>query len=508
MLAIFLLASLAAPAQTPAALPAIVRGPHGYSFELHGRPYLILGAQVHNSSGWPRRLAPQWSRFAAWHFNTVEVPVYWETIEPQPGQFHFGQLDRILAGARAHHLHLVLLWFGTWKNGDMEYTPGWVKLDPARFPRVLTRAGEATSTLSPFCRACFTADRAALLRLFQHLRQVDGASQTVLMVQLENENGALGSPRDYSPEANRRFAAPVPAALRSRLKLAAGNWRQLFGRRADESFEAWYDARYIDRLAAAARRVYNLPVYVNVWLRTPNHFARPGRDYPAGGAVYTVLNVWKAATPDINMISPDIYISDRRGYRWVLQTYARPDNPLFIPETLPCPFNYPNLFLALAKFDALGFSPFGIDSPQVCRRPGAQAMAPLGVEYGLIEAALPAILRARGTANLRAAVPYWHAWTELLRFPNYDVQFSFDNDQTSGGMVVRNAPGVYLVLGAGVRVQFFARAPHRHAQLLQVAQGRYLHGRWQTRDLWNGDEVYRFHLPAKGALLRVTLTRY
>ena len=29
----------------------------------------------------------------------------------------------IVDGARAHNLHVVLLWFGTWKNGNMHYVP-------------------------------------------------------------------------------------------------------------------------------------------------------------------------------------------------------------------------------------------------------------------------------------------------------------------------------------------------------------------------------------------------
>ncbi len=509
--------SLAAMAQVPSAspappMPAIVRGPHGYTFELHDRPYLILGAQVHNSSGWASRLQPVWKDFVAWHFNTVEVPVYWQTIEPRPGEFHFGELDRILAAARSHHLHLVLLWFGTWKNGNMEYTPDWVKLNPAQYRRTLNRAGQPTTTLSPFCAACFAADRAALTRLFQHLKRTDTAAQTVIMVQLENENGALGTPRDYSPAANRAFAAPVPASLRARLHLPVGDWRQVFRRSADESFEAYYNARYIDRLAAAAKQAYGLPVYINVWLRSPNAYQQPGRNYPSGGAVYTVLNIWKAVTPHIDMVSPDIYVADRDGYRKMLATYARPDNPLFIPETLPCPYNYPNLFLALAKYDALGFSPFGIDSAQVCRQPRAQAMAPLGVSYGLVEAALPAIVRARGTQNLQAAVPYWHGWADLLCFPNYAAQINFTAGENSSVMVIRNAPGDYLVLGSGASVRFFSRHLRHPAQLLTVAQGSYIAGHWHTGYLWNGDEVsYNFnalHLPSSGVVLRVKLMRY
>jgi beta-galactosidase GanA len=74
---------------------------------------------------------------AALHANTVEAPVYWEQLEPQQGHFDFTNVDQVVEGARAHGLHVVLLWFGTWKNGNMHYAPEWVKTDPARFPHTI-----------------------------------------------------------------------------------------------------------------------------------------------------------------------------------------------------------------------------------------------------------------------------------------------------------------------------------------------------------------------------------
>jgi len=90
---------------------------------VEGRPYLILGGQIHNSSSWPSELPQVWTSLAALHANTVEAPVYWEQIESQPGKFDFANVDQIVQGARSHNLHLVLLWFGAWKNGNMHYVP-------------------------------------------------------------------------------------------------------------------------------------------------------------------------------------------------------------------------------------------------------------------------------------------------------------------------------------------------------------------------------------------------
>jgi len=51
------------------------------------------------------------------NINTVLGCVTWEDIEPDEGNFDFAVLDGVIERARAHGLHLVLLWFGSFKNG-------------------------------------------------------------------------------------------------------------------------------------------------------------------------------------------------------------------------------------------------------------------------------------------------------------------------------------------------------------------------------------------------------
>src|SRR3546814_16042335 len=93
----------------------------------------------------------------------------------------------------------------------------------------------------------------------RHLREID-PQHTVIMVQPENEVGSYGSPRDFSPEANRLFAGPIPAELARKVG-SRGTWSEVFGRKADSSFNAWYTARYIDEIAAAGQAELNLPMY-------------------------------------------------------------------------------------------------------------------------------------------------------------------------------------------------------------------------------------------------------
>lgn len=87
---------------------------------VHGRPFLALGAELQNSSlTSAEHMDTVWQNLVDTHINTVLGCVTWEMIEPVEGQFDFKELDKIILGARKHGLHLVLLWFGSYKNGRL-----------------------------------------------------------------------------------------------------------------------------------------------------------------------------------------------------------------------------------------------------------------------------------------------------------------------------------------------------------------------------------------------------
>lgn len=292
----------AVPAQTQVKerpIPRLLKKDGRYALMVDGAPYLILGAQVHNSSAWPSMLPKVWQAMEYLDVNTVEMPVYWEQFEPKRGQYDYTLVDTLLREARQHQVRLVLLWFGTWKNGSQHYMPDWMKLAPELYSHVIDKNGHPTDSPSPLATASLELDKKAFAAFMGHLRVTD-AQRTVIMVQVENEPGTWGSLRDYSPAAQKLFEMPVPADVLTAMKLrptsAAPNWQEAYGGEADVCFHAWLVAKYVGQVAAAGRAVYPLPLYANAALRDPLKPGAPG-SYESGGPTDNVIPIWKSRRP-------------------------------------------------------------------------------------------------------------------------------------------------------------------------------------------------------------------
>ena len=516
-LASVLLAALSAAPALAQDMPHLQKKDNRYAFTVDGKPFLMLGAQINNSSSWPAALSTAWPALEAMHVNTVEAPVYWETMEPAPGQFDFSTVDMLINGAREHHLHLVILWFGTWKNGQNHYVPEWIKSDPKKYPRQITQYGKLLDVMSPNSPANLDADKHAFTALMHHIRETDATQHTVIMMQVENESGGIGSVRDYSATAQKLFNADVPPALASALHKKPGTWQQVFGPDADERFAAFSTSSYINEVAKAGKAEYPLPMYCNVWITYPVHAlenrdratAGAGQEYPSGGAQQQNLDVWKAAAPAIDILAPDFYSGEIPFFHSVVAAYSRPDNPLFIPETaLNKDLLGPLFFYALGH-GAIGFSPFGVDRSGWFVGPDAKMPDWLSQNNALFTPIEEQVAQWNLDGKLQTAVEEKGSERQRLHFGSTDAVVSFGFPQKDGqlppgtpdlqgrAMVAQTGPMEFVVTGFDASVSFVqAAAPEGKAQtqqieILRAEEGQYVNGTWQTTRIWNGDQTDR-----------------
>ena len=507
--------------------PRLVQKDGRYTLMVEGKPYLILGGQIHNSSGWPAELPQVWKSIAALHANTVEAPVYWEQFEAQQGHFDYTNVDQIVEGARAHNLHVVLLWFGTWKNGNNHYVPAWVKADTTWFPRVIRPDGEPIDVMSPISRNTLEADKAAFVALMRHLKQIDGDQHTVLMIQVENESGNIGSVRDFSPEANREFAGAVPADLLAAAHKQSGTWSQVFGSDADELFQAYHQAKYINEIAAAGKAEFSIPCYINVWIDYPaaelpqRQVDLPGIAYPSGGAVQKLVGLWRALAPSIDMIGPDIYTDDSPFYRETMAAYRLPNNPLWIPETGRSD-SFAKLFFYALGGGAIGVSPFGVDQsgwnilgdePWMAHARNFALIGPMDREIAQLEfdGKLKTAVEEPGQATQEIDFGNWQA-TVAFGFPQPDGRRAPGTKDAHGSAVVAQlGPDEFLVTGVDASVTFHlpGKPAWMHSEIITAEQGVYENGAWKPLRLWNGDETDRglcFHQAPE--VVRVRMGRF
>jgi len=317
------------------------------------KDFHILGGELSNSAATSvSDIDEVLPRMKALGLNTVLVPVYWEFLEPVEGQMDFTLVDRTIDVARQQGLKIVPLWFGVWKNSMSCYAPAWFKRDIKRFPRAVTAEGKPLEIASCFSDNVLQADLKAFSALMQHIAEKDPNREVVIMMQIENEIGMLESARDHSPLAEKAYKDE--------------RWAERYGTDdyADEKFMAKHYACYVEHLAKAARRIHDMPLYVNAAMNSRGR--KPG-EYPSAGPLAHLADIWKTGAPSIDILAPDIYDT---GFKSWTSQYAMPLRPqdggkvknrLFIPESRCCENSGVRAFYAFGEHQALGFSPFAID---------------------------------------------------------------------------------------------------------------------------------------------------
>jgi beta-galactosidase GanA len=479
------------------------------------QPFLALAGELSNSSATSvEYMNLVWQRLAMQTgLNTVLAGVSWNQIEPQEGRFDFSVLDGVIQGARAHNMRLVLLWFGSWKNALSSYAPDWVKRDDRRFPRIEVQSGKTIELLSTLSDTNRDADARAFAALMRHVKQVDGREHTVIMIQVENEVNATEDSRDRSSVANTAFAAPVPKELMDYLQKhketlipelrqlwetagfrTSGAWQEVFGKgvATDEIFMAWLYARYIDRVAAAGKAEYPLPMYVNAALLG---FARVGPPERAhgGGPLSELLDVWRAGAPQIDFLSPDIY-GNTDFFVTSAAAYTRSGNPLFVPETRGD--MEARLLYAFGRHDAIGITFMGLE-----RLPAPETEMLRG--FAAIGQLAPLIGAHQGKGTMSAVLVGPKDPPKKVQLGNYTFEVSFMTPRGLPGMpdpqppyssgvalLINTGPDEFYAAGNSAHVTFAPSTPGpAHAGLGTVEEGVFANGRWIASRQLAGDET-------------------
>lgn len=477
---------------------------HGFTKQLivDEKPFIMLAGEVNNSSSSSLDfMEKSWERFSDFKLNTVLLPVSWEIIEPQEGQFDFSLVKGLILKAREHQLKLVFLWFGTWKNANSSYAPSWVRQNAKQFQRSETADGQKLNHISPFSSEACIADAKAFGEFMKFIKSIDEKEHTVIAIQVENESGIRKQERDFSKPANDAFNKKVPEKLIQYLMShkkelvpeftniwansdfkTEGTWTDIFGDNANLIFMAWNTAVYVDKVAAAGKEIYPLPMFVNAWLEWDDD-NKPG-DYPSGGPISRVIPVWKAAAPHIDVLSPDIYRDD---FAEVCRKYQQMGNPLLIPETHPSVISAANVFYALGQ-GAMCFSPFGIDN-----RTWIPDDSPIGISYRFISQLMPYIEKYQGIGKMFGLLGKKGEKKEI-ELENYKLIVNFEgstNPELPGfGIVFCLPDNDYMFAGKGFNVSFIStEKPLDRTEILSAHELVFADDVWKEQRRLNGDET-------------------
>lgn len=510
-------------------IPHIRNDNHIPTLYVRDEPFFALAGELHNSSSSSLSYMEQqvWPNLKGLNMNTAILALAWETVEPEEGRYDFTLLDGLIGQARGQNMHLVFLWFGLWKNSESMYVPEWMKQDTETYFRAKNVRGEKINTISPLCQAAVAKDAKAFAAVMAHIREIDEPESTVIFMQVENEIGLLGTPRDYSDEANRAFAEPIPESLAEEYG-AAGAWKEAFGENAEEYFMAYYYARAVEQIAQAGQNAYPLPCYTNAWLRQYPWYAG---SYPSGGPVREVHRIWKRTAPSLFALAPDIYVPYAAQ---VIDSYSYEGNPLVIPEIRSDAVTASYCLYAFGRHNAICYSPFGIEDlaldPDTIEKPPMPVMLALNIDpsamdftgsktylsavYGLLEQAKPLLLKYRGTPGLQSYVRTSDTdYGTLLSFSAYNLQVAYapkvPAKPLAAGIVLELSANEFLLMGMMSSFTFLPKfGENVNVEVLRLEEGTLAQGEWQPGRILNGDEKMMIKLSDQIQCCKIKLYKY
>ncbi len=516
-------------------------------FTVEGKPFIAIAGEAHNSSSSSGDyMVGVWEKAKELGLNTVLLPVSWELVEPEEDRFEFGLIDTLITQAREYGMKIVFLWFGSWKNAQCMYAPEWVKKDLERFPRAEVEKGKNKTRLEMFYRQPYTslsylgeetnkADAKAFAQFMKHLKKVDEEQHTVIGVQVENETGLQGSDREHSDKADLLFFKEVPKAfaeymkthtesMESGIKEAvengadSGTWEEMFGTYAGEIFSAYHIAGYVEKVAAAGKAEYNLPMMVNCWLDKGEEAGK----YPTGGPVAKVMEVWKYAAPSIDVYAPDIYV---QNFIEICDAYTKLDNPLFIPETATHSHAAARLVYTIGHYHAACFAPFGFEDmglpfnnisaflfgadtsdpllkqPQNvqeyhwCASTLNGMMDLLTEKYGTedLQAVISENMDMETTFNISQGIPEGISEADTMLFGDVGFKVMMNvplvNRKDGVCMILKETESTFYILANGCLLNIFStNREKQNYDIISLEEGKFEKGNWIPGRRLNGDE--------------------
>lgn len=476
---------------------------------VNDEPFILLGGEIHNSSAsnlsfFDNEVLPYLNNM---NMNSIVVPIYWECFEPIENKYDTTLIDGIIERARLSNLKLVFLWFGLWKNAESMYVPQWIKQDQEKYFLARKINGEPINTISPLCEAAIEKDAKAYKKLMNHIKSFDKNEYTVVMMQVENEIGLLGTERDYGVVAEKLFYSEIPKEVAEEFNVS-GNWENAFGENAGEYFSAYYFAKAVEKITVAGKKEYDIPHYANAWLE---QYPWRAGTYPSGGPIMKVQKMWNLVAPSIEFLAPDIYVP---YVPRVLDEYSKNGNTLFVPEVRKDSVASTYALYTIFGCNGIGFSPFGIEelqmeSEKIDKIPVEVFMALdidpsafdvegsakyLSKTYGIIEQLKPLYFKLRNTKNLKAFVrKNSDELGDLLKFDDFDIVIKYSRktqkQPESGGVIFRISDDEFYIVGMKFSFQFLPKfGDNSKFNYLVAEDGEFVDGNWVSSKILNGDE--------------------
>lgn len=368
----------------------------------------------------------------------------------------------------------------------------------------------------------------------RHLKKVDGDHGTVIMIQVENEVGLLGDSRDRHPDSEKLFESPVPKDLLDHISTqydtftpyfrqnylelsskhqfrAGANWSQAFGfgLHTDELFMAYHFAAYLEHVAAAGKAIYDMPIFVNAWLRAPlGHDSGPVPEtlftgghkpgvYPSGSPIETVLDIWQYRAPSFDFFAPDIYHAQ---YEHLCQAWQHRKQPFFIPEQRHDLYGAIRSWYAIGTHGAMGVSPFGLDSDH-------PSTSPFTAHYKILRDVSSHILKARSDGRKTFGF-FYDQYDPGTKDPSptfwkttiagWDIRVErepcFGHPGVAAfGLIIHLGNNRFLLVGQGYAVKFFSTDPlSKYSGVLEFLEKEVVDqetGEMRTIRILNGDEA-------------------